>query len=131
MNELIKGKNALLAFSDPAGGKAVLAFADLNRNAFKSIRAVSDRVYDFYPAFGFDIEAYAAKPPGKWLEAVQADVLITGTSVPHSLEIPLISAARQSGLLSMSFVDHWTNMAKRFQTVDSLVLPDWICVVDE
>lgn len=129
--DLIHGKKALLAFSDPGGAKTVLSFANLNREMFKSVLAISNRVHGFYQDFDFNVETYKDKTPEEWLKASQAEVLVTGTSFPNNVEVSLIREAARQGIVSLSFIDHWINMAIRFQSEDSLVFPDWICVIDE
>lgn len=128
---LIRGKNVLLAFSDPAGAKQVLSFATKYRNFFKLAVAVSDRVHDFYLDFGIEVEEFKLATPREWLVRNQIDLLITGTSLPLNLEIDLIEEASKSDVVSLSLIDHWINMKARFGKANSLVLPDWIGVVDE
>lgn len=130
IQDLVRDKNVLLAFSDPAGAKQVLSFAAKYRDLFKSVVAVSDRTYSFYQDFDLSVEDFKIKTSQEWLSSTRADVLVTGTSVPLNLEISLIAEAARRGVASMSFIDHWTNMAKRFRAADSLVLPSWICVID-
>jgi hypothetical protein len=131
IQDFIRDKNVLLAFSDPAGAKQVLSYATKYRDLFKSVVAVSDRVHPFYQDFDLSVEDFKIKTPHEWLSSTRADVLVTGTSVPLNLEISLTMEASRHGVESMSFIDHWTNMAKRFRAADSLVLPDRICVIDE
>lgn len=131
MLDLIRGKNVLLAFSDPAGAKQVLSFAAKYRSLFKLLVAVSDRVHNFYNYFDLKIENFKLATPGEWLASNQIDLLITGTSLPLNLEIVLIEEASKIGVTSLSLIDHWINMAARFKKADALVLPDWIGVIDE
>lgn len=131
ISDLIQNKNVLLAFSDPAGAKAVLSFASVNRNSFKSVVAVSDRIYEFYSDFDFVVETYGNKTNEEWLSDSHVDLIITGTSFPLNLEVSLISEATKRNISSFSFIDHWVNFRKRFQIADALVLPSWICVIDQ
>lgn len=130
-NNFFHNKNALLAFSDPAGAKSVLAYAAENYSIFRSIVAVSNRSHDFYGDFDISVEEYSDNSAEQWLAKANANILITGTSYPIGIEIELISAARQACIPAFTFVDHWVNMAKRFETAASLVLPDVVCVIDE
>lgn len=130
-DKLLLNKEALLAFSDPAGAKSVLAYATENCHLFRRILAVSNRSYDFYGDFDIDIKNYDKNSAEQWLKIANANILITGTSYPVGIEIELISAARQASIPSVTFVDHWVNMAKRFEIASSLVLPDAVCVIDE
>ncbi len=129
--DLIRGKNVLLAFSDPGGAKQVLSFAAKNRHLFKTAVSISDRVQNFYPDFGFEVEDFKLGTPKQWLDSNQIDLLITGTSLPLNLEIKMIEAASKYGVVSLSLVDHWINVAARFEKSDVLVLPDWIGIIDE
>jgi hypothetical protein len=131
IQDFIRNKNVLFAFGDPGGAKQVLSFATKYRNLFNSVVAVSDRIHPFYQDFDVNVEDFKSKTPQEWLSSTKVDLLVTGTSVPLSLEIILVSEASKHGVASMSFIDHWTNMAKRFRVADSLVLPDWICVIDD
>jgi hypothetical protein len=131
IQDFVRGKNVLLAFSDPAGAKQVLSYAAKYRDLFKSVVAVSDRTHSFYQDFDFSVEDFKIKTSQEWLSSTQADVLVTGTSVPLNLEISLIAEAAKLGVVSMSFIDHWTNMAKRFRAINTLILPSWICVIDD
>lgn len=121
----------LFAFSDPAGAKLVLSCAKKYRDLFKSVVAVSDRVYPFYEDFSIEVQNFGLKTPHDWLVPAAVDLLITGTSVPISLEIALITEAQAVGVTSIALIDHWTNMAMRFKKDDSLMLPSWIFVIDE
>ena len=129
--DLIRGKNVLLAFSDPGGAKQILSFAAKYRNLFKLAVAVSDRVHIFYEDFGFKVEDFKLGTPREWLVSNKIDLLITGTSLPLNLEIVLIEEASKYGVVSLSLIDHWINMAARFEKADALVLPDWIGIIDE
>ena len=44
----------------------------------------------------------------------QYDLLITGTSVKNKLELISIVSAKNLGIYSVTFLDHWTNYKKRF-----------------
>lgn len=130
-DNLALNKEALLAFGDPAGAKSVLAYAAKNCHLFRRIVAVSNRSHDFYGDFDIDVENYDKHSAEQWLKVATANILITGTSYPTGIELELISAARQACIPSLAFVDHWVNMAKRFEIASSLVLPDTVCVIDE
>jgi len=131
IREFIRNKNVLFAFSDPAGAKSVLSFAKYNRTLANSIITVSDRQHGFYSDFGFIVETYGNKTTEEWLRESGAQVLVTGTSFPLNLEVDLIGEASKLGIISLAITDHWVNFKKRFETADSLVLPTWICVIDE
>ncbi len=123
--------NILFVFSDPAGAKALLSCAWLQKNTKQSFYFVSDRIYDFYADFGFVILDYSLKSVGDWLEELKPIKLITGTSLPINLELSFISECKKRMIQTFSFVDHWTNFSKRFFFRDKLVLPDRLYVIDE
>jgi hypothetical protein len=123
-----ENRRVLAAFSDPAGAKAVLAFLCSKKCYAETITVVSDRHYSFYDDFGHIVHKVGDKSLSEWLQ--RADVLITGTSYPVRLEVDLIEAARRIGILSISFVDHWTNLALRFESQGQRITPQVICVVD-
>lgn len=82
----------------------------------------------FYGDFGTMVQQAGSRSTSEWLQA--ADVLITGTSYPPRLELDLIEAASEIGMPSISFVEHWTNLAARFERKGQRIMPDVVCVVD-
>jgi hypothetical protein len=129
---LVENKNVLMAFSDPAGAKSLMAFANLYRHQAKSFTLVSDRSYDFADMFHANIQTYLDHSTTGWLDIVRPDVLITGTSSPEKIELAMIQEASKRNIPTASFIDHWFNFAIRFQTLSgSKVYPDKIFVLDE
>jgi hypothetical protein len=122
----IENRRVLAAFSDPAGAKAVLAFLWLHRQSGYMVTAVSDRVHSFYRDFGIPVRDFSERDAAAWLEGV--DVVVTGTSVPHRIEVELIELAAQGGIPTHTFIDHWTNLRARFGPT---CMPDTIAVIDE
>src|SRR3954452_10037732 len=59
------------------------------------------------------------------------DLVLTGTSGLADLERVVIRAAREAGVRSATFLDHWHSYETRFRCGDSLVLPDEIWVGDD
>lgn len=129
MKDWIENRRVLAAFGDPAGAKAVLAFLALNRNSARAITAVSSRAYPFYSDYGIPVRQFSEKSAAEWLE--NADVLLTGTSVPVQIELELIEIASKHGLPSLSIVDHWTSIAARFEKAGRRIYPDVVGVVDD
>jgi hypothetical protein len=119
----------LAAFSDPAGAKAVLAYLWLHGAVAASVTAVSNRRYPFYADFKVPVLQSDWCPAETWLDNV--DMLITGTSIPQGFELELIEAATARGIESCAFVDHWTNLAQRFERGGVRTLPTTIALVDE
>ncbi len=131
IQNLIRDKSVLLAFSDPAGALQVLSFAEKYLSLFKSIIAVSDRSHSFYGEFSTNVKFFANNDPHEWLVSNHIDLVITGTSLPLSLEMAFIEASTEISVSSVSLIDHWINMAARFKKNDDLVLPTWIGVIDD
>jgi hypothetical protein len=125
----IINKSVVGAFNDPAGAKAVLSFLKSEALFAEKITLISNYNYCFYDDFGFNVQQANFKSTSEWLHG--ADILITGTSYPGNFELNMIMAAREISLPSISFVDHWTNMVKRFERDGQKIFPDLICVVDE
>lgn len=119
----------LAAFSDPAGAKAVLAYLWLHGAAAASVTAVSNRRHPFYADFKVPVLESDRCPAETWLDNV--DLLITGTSIPQGFELKLIEAAAARGIESCAFVDHWTNIAQRFERGGVRTLPTTIALMDE
>lgn len=57
--------------------------------------------------------------------------VLTGTSWESDLELQAISLARNLGIESATFLDHWINFEERFMSNGVLVLPDVIWVGDK
>lgn len=129
MKRWIENRRVLAVFSDPAGAKAVLAYLYLYRFCAKSITVISNREYNFYQEFGFDVLPEDRRSYVNWLDG--CDVLITGTSYPLNLEISLIYEATKLGIPSISFVDHWINIADRYRKDGKNILSNVIAVVDD
>lgn len=129
MKRWIENRRVLAAFSDPAGAKAVLAYLNLYRVFSKSITVISDREYSFYQEFGFEVLPEKRLSFADWLS--NCDVLITGTSYPARLELGLIDEAIKVGVPTISLVDHWINIAARYEMQGCRILPDVIGLVDE
>jgi len=118
----------LFVFSDPGGAKPILTLADEYSETLTAIIAVSDRVYPFFKDFSTKIDIpdltsniYDFKP----------DFVFTGTSYTSDFEIRYIKEAKKIGIPVYSFVDHWTNILKRFTNEKEIILPDIIFVLDD
>ncbi len=71
-------------------------------------------------------------PPSEDLVSLVEGVnrLICGTSGTAMLEWEAIGLARDTGVPSVAFLDHWTNYRARFLRSDRIVLPDEVWVSD-
>jgi hypothetical protein len=126
--------NGLIVFSDAAGAKACLAFAEILkiRGFSASIKLISNKQYDFYNDWSHEVLVLENFSPNHFDE--ETDWLFTGTSHPdrsQGFELYYIAEAEQRNIVSYSFIDHWTNFLLRFQLKNEIVLPGRVIVLDE
>jgi CDP-glycerol glycerophosphotransferase (TagB/SpsB family) len=128
-----KGKG-IIAFSDPAGAKACLAFASILKinNIDVTFEIFSNKQYDFYN--NWDIEISVISNPNV-IDFSKYSWIFTGTSHPKSsqlFELKLLQKALLKQINTYSFVDHWTNFLIRFQDENgSCYFPNSILVLDD
>src|ERR1043165_874442 len=126
----LKGKG-LFVFSDPGGAKPLLAFIETITGRLTAVKIISDRVYPFYHDFASPVEKPFATPEKDILN-FSPDFVFTGTSYTSKIELDYLKAAHKHHIPTYSFVDHWTNISKRFVDVDgSMILPGKVLVIDE
>lgn len=58
-------------------------------------------------------------------------MVLTGTSWQSDLELDAILKAKERGIVSCAFIDHWVNYRERFFRNGRLIMPDEIWVGDE
>jgi hypothetical protein len=127
----LQGSHIIYAFSDPAGANACMAMAKLGALFQRqSSTLFSNRKYN--TTFGEDFEFVEEVPDFK---KYKGDCLFTGTSHPESsnyFEVDSLQQAKESGLKTISFVDHWVNFRLRFlDKYNNPNYPDEVWVVDE
>lgn len=127
----LPGNHIAYAFSDPAGANACMAMARLSAKLFKqSSILLSNKKYD--TVLGDNVQLVNETPDFRQLKT---DCLFTGTSHPQSsayFEVKCIQSAKDEGMRTISFVDHWVNFNLRFLNKENLpVYPDEVWVVDE
>jgi len=61
---------------------------------------------------------------------LKSSLILTGTSSTATVELDSILKARANGIVTMSFIEHWTNYLARFERGSRIVLPDRILVSD-
>ncbi len=125
----LKGRG-LFVFSDPGGAKPVLAFITMLKT-LTAYKIVSDRTYSFFDDFGLDVERYKEGDELHVFENFKPDFLFTGTSYTSKIELQFVKEAKRNGVVSYSFIDHYTKFEERFLLNDVYVFPDNICVIDE
>lgn len=125
----LTNRKILFVFSDPGGAKPCLAIAKQLKKS--DITIISDRVYPFYSTFDLDVDFFKGDP-ADFLKKLKFDLIFTGTSYTSTLELDFITFATQNEIPCWSFVDHWTNIRRRFiNNIGELILPDKVWVIDE
>jgi hypothetical protein len=120
--------SGLFVFSDPGGAKPLLALVKLFEKQLKNYKIISDRDYSFFQEFRLNVE----KPNiDSDFNKFNPDFLFTGTSYTSKLELNYIERAKHENIISYSFVDHYTDILKRFIKDGKIVLPNKILVLDK
>jgi hypothetical protein len=127
----LPGNHIAFAFSDPAGANACMAMAKLSAAFYhQSSVLFSNKKYD--ATIDGSVQMVDSAPS---FHALEAGCLFTGTSHPQSsgyFEVKCIQIAKNEGLKTISFIDHWVNFRLRFLNEEnSPVYPDEVWVVDE
>ncbi len=128
----LQGKG-IFVFSDPAGAKAVLAQAYFlqKENLLSDFKIISDRKYDFFADFGLEVLPYSEEEENELVKNFFPNFIFTGTSYTSKIELKFIEQATKHDILSVAFIDHWTNFRNRFLWDEKFVLPNEIWVIDE
>jgi len=124
----ISGKG-LFIFSDPGGAKPLLAY--ISTKKLQNCIIVSDRVYAFYGEFGLTVNLCTPDSADTWIEQCQPDYIFTGTSYTSILELKFLEAAQKRSILSMSYIDHSTQLKNRFELNGHMIFPDRFLVPSE
>jgi hypothetical protein len=127
----LPGNHIVFAFSDPAGASACIGMSELSAAVYlQSSTLISNRTY--HGSFNKDVQLVGSITSFKKLKA---DCLFTGTSHPASsayFEVNCIKQAKEEGIKTISFVDHWINFRLRFLDEEmQVVYPDEIWLVDD
>lgn len=120
----------LFVFSDPGGAKPCLSLSqEIDRGR---TYLVSDRDYSFYSLFNVDVTIIEIKSVATIINDFDPDLVFTGTSYTSNIELEAIKIAKSKGIKTISFVDHYTSIYKRF-SIDGYIanFPDEIVVIDE
>ncbi len=104
----------LFVFSDPGGAKPILSYALLN-SELNEMLLLSDRKYSFFQDFPLTIIAYRNESIRDIIENFRPDFVFTGTSYTSQIEIKFIKTAKEVGINTFSFVDHYTSFLERFR----------------
>jgi hypothetical protein len=126
----LKGK-ILFIFSDPGGAKPLLSYIMLN-GLEKSACVISDRSYDFYNDFPIIVTKwYSDGDVMLKIKEINPDYVFTATSYTSDIELRFLNAAKDAGIPTYSFVDHYTRFKDRFTWKGERLMPDNVCVIDE
>jgi len=120
----------LVVFSDPGGAKPCLALARKWREAGE-VLVCSDRRYAFFDMFGIPVRPCTGAEAREILDEFNPSSLYTGTSYTSSIELDFLRETKKRGIVSASFVDHYTGFRERFESSGAEVFPDQIDVLDE
>lgn len=127
--EKLINRKGVIVFSDPAGAKACLSIA--SKLDASNIAVICDRRYDFFNDFNIEVKFPPRESLEEYFEAISPEFVLTGTSLPEKIEIEFIRNAKQKNIKTFSFVDHWTNIKKRFISGGEIVYPSEIWLIDE
>ncbi len=121
----------LVIFSDPGGAKPCLSISDIIDD--ENLCVISDRNYPFYNHFKSKVNIIQSEAKIEdFINNFNPNIIFTGTSYTSTIEKTAIKIAKEKGIISISFVDHWTSISDRFRSNDGkLNLPNEVWVLDE
>lgn len=120
----------LFVFSDPGGAKPILSYATLNYS-LSDVLVISDRKYPFFNDFKCTVIFYNNESIEEIIDNYKPSFIFTGTSYTSKIEIKFIKIAKKLGILTYSFIDHYTSFIERFDLEGEAVYPDFICLIDD
>ena len=120
----------LFVFSDPGGAKPILSYATLNCS-LSDVLVISDRKYPFFNDFQISVNFYNNESITKIIDKHKPSFIFTGTSYTSKLEIKFIKIAKELGIPTYSFIDHYTSFLERFDLDGERIYPDFICLIDD
>jgi hypothetical protein len=120
----------LFVFSDPGGAKPILSYATLNAS-LSDLLVISDRKYHFYNDFQISVNFYNNESITEIIDKYKPSFIFTGTSYTSKLEIKFIKIAKELGIPTYSFIDHYTSFLQRFELDGEAIYPDFICLIDD
>jgi hypothetical protein len=122
-------KKTLFVFSDPGGAKPLLSLID--ECHLIDVLIISNRYYSFYKDFKASV-TILNQNIDTIIDDFQPQLIFTATSYTSDLEKRFIKKSIERGIKCFSFVDHWTNILKRFENTNGdLILPNKIWLIDE
>ena len=132
IRNIVENKRVAFVFGDPAGAKAMIAISKLfcyNNNFL----LISDRYFTFFEEMGVEVSILTNEYLlFSELNSFKPQLIFTGTSLPTSIELKSLKYGKFNNINTASFVDHWTNIKKRFIDENkNLIIPDKIFVIDD
>ena len=124
-------QRVIFAFSDPSGAKALAALYLIQKSQLGNCLLVSDRYYSFYDEMEIDVKVLEKGEVKDIIDLFNPDCIFTASSFPEKIELEFIKYGNYKNIYTLTFVDHWTNMALRFLSDNQMVLPKLIYVIDE
>jgi hypothetical protein len=118
----------LFVFSDPGGAKPILSYIFVNN--IVDYKIITDRQYDFFADFGLLIDLFNNEEIDRIVERVKPDYIMTGTSYTSKIELNFLKSAKKRGILTITFIDHYTRYLDRFELNGEYIFPDKIWVTD-
>lgn len=111
------GKVSILAVAHDAGGAQIVAYY-LAKHADKSTlaSAVIGPAKDVFVLLGLEstIITSSEKNIGELIAEINPDVLLTGTSWTTDYELRAIKKAKELGIPSVTYLEHWVHYKERF-----------------
>jgi len=125
---VLPGKG-IFVFSDPGGARGILSYIHLAK--VNSPVIMSDRAYAFFQDYQLDVQSYQSGDEIRMISGLQPDFIFTGTSYTSDIEKCFLHAAKNAGIKTVSFIDHYTSFETRFRFNGEMLSPDIICVLDD
>lgn len=120
--------NKWLVVSHDAGGAEILS-SWVKNSQFEFLFLISGPAIDIFSRKLLSFQNKSETEVEKLLE--QVNTVILSTSGVSDFERKVLKRAKQKGIKTISFLDHWVNYEMRFRFNGSLVLPDELWVGDQ
>ena len=122
-------EKTLFVFSDPGGAKPLLSLVEVNK--LENVLIISDRYYSFYNEFKSEVKILN-QDIDTIINIFKPELIFTGTSYTSDIEKTFIKKSIEKNIKCFSYIDHWTNILKRFENKEGeVILPNQIWVIDE
>jgi len=131
IRNIVENKRVAFVFGDPAGAKAIIAISKLFCY-YNNFVLISDRHFTFFEEMDVEVSILTNEHLlFSELNSFKPQLIFTGTSLPTSFELKSLKYGKFNNINTASFVDHWTNIKKRFiDENNDLTIPNKIFVID-